>query len=95
MVEKGIRGEICHAIYRYMKANNEYMKDYEKKSSYLKYWDVSNLHGNEKFIKSYNGESDEGYSLEVDVQYPDKLNNLHNNLPFFLEKIKIEKVEKF
>ena len=26
MVEKGIRGEICHAIYRYAKANNKYIK---------------------------------------------------------------------
>ena len=26
MVEKGIRGGICHAIHRYAKANNEYVK---------------------------------------------------------------------
>ena len=26
MVEKGIRGGICHAIHRYSKANNEYLK---------------------------------------------------------------------
>ena len=31
MVEKCIRGGICHSIYRYAKANNAYMKDYEKK----------------------------------------------------------------
>ena len=47
MVEKGIRGGICHAINRYAKANNKYMKDYDKKkeSSYLKYWHVSNFYG--------------------------------------------------
>ena len=46
MVEKGIRGRICHATYRYTIANNEYMKDYEKnkESSYLEYWDVNNLY---------------------------------------------------
>ena len=27
MVEKGIRGEICHAIHRYAKANNKFMKN--------------------------------------------------------------------
>ena len=31
MVEKGIRGGICHAIHRYVKANNKCMKDYDKK----------------------------------------------------------------
>ena len=30
MVEKGIRGGICHAIHSYVKANNEYMKNYDK-----------------------------------------------------------------
>ena len=33
------------------------------------------------FIKSYNGESNEGYFLEVDLQYPEKLHNLYNDLP--------------
>ena len=47
MVEKGMRQGKCHSIYRYAKANNKYMKDYDKKkkSSYLHYWDVSNLYG--------------------------------------------------
>ena len=30
MVEKGIRGGICHAIHRYAKTNNKYMKNYNK-----------------------------------------------------------------
>ena len=39
MVEKVIRGGICHSIYRYEKANNKYMKDYDKNkgSSYIQY----------------------------------------------------------
>ena len=30
MVEKVIRRGICHAIHRYAKANNKYIKDYDK-----------------------------------------------------------------
>ena len=47
MVEKGVRGGKCHSICRYAKANNKYMKDYDKnkKLSYLQYWDVNNLYG--------------------------------------------------
>ena len=50
MVEKGIRVGICHAIHQYAKANNKYMKDYDKtkESSYLRYWDVNKLCGSAK-----------------------------------------------
>ena len=48
----------------------------------------------EEFIKYYNEESDEGYFLKVDVQYLVKLHELHNDLIFLPERIKIEKVEK-
>ena len=46
MVEKRIRGKICHEILQYVKENNKYMKDYDKtkESSYLMYWDKNNLH---------------------------------------------------
>ena len=117
IVEKGIRRGICHSIYRYAKANNKYMKDYDKnkESSYLQYLNVNNLYGwimsqklpvnnfermkdtvqfNEGFIKNYNEESNEGYFLEVDVQYTEKLQELHNDLPFLSERIKIGNVEK-
>ena len=45
------------------------------------------------FIENYNGDSDEGHFLEVDVQYPKNLKNLYNDLPFSPEKMKTEKVE--
>ena len=51
IVEKGIRGGICHAVHQYAKANNKYTKEYDenKESSYLKYWDVNNLYGCTKY----------------------------------------------
>ena len=47
MVDKEIRGGICHAIPRNAKANSKYVKNYDKniESSYLMYLDANNLHG--------------------------------------------------
>ena len=85
--------------------------DKNKESSYLKYWDVNILYGwaifcmvdfksveetfefNEDFIKGYNGESE--FFLEVDVQYPENVRNLRNDLPVLPESMEIRKVEKF
>ena len=46
-VEKGISGGICHAIYRYAKANNKYMKNYNKykEELFFQYLDANNLYG--------------------------------------------------
>ena len=118
MIEEGIRGGICHAVHRYAKANNKYMKNYDKskESSYIQYLDANNLYGvamsaklpingfkwvndisgiNKKFVKSYNKKnSDKGYILEVDVDYPSKLHKLHSDMPFLPERMKIEKTQK-
>ena len=47
MVEKGIRGGICHTIYRYAKASNKYMKNYnkDKEESFIQYLDANILYG--------------------------------------------------
>ena len=45
-------------------------------------------------MKNYNEETDEWYFLEVDDRYLEKLHELHNDLPFLLEILKIEKFEK-
>ena len=57
-------------------------------------WIENILQFNKDVIENYNEDSDEGYFLEVNVQYPENLHNLHNDLPFLPERMKIEKMEK-
>ena len=47
MVEKGNRDGICHAIHKYGKTNNKYIKNYDKnkESSFLDYLDANKLYG--------------------------------------------------
>ena len=118
MIEEGIRDGMCHAVHRYAKANNKYMKSYDenKESSYFQYLDPNSLYGaamseklpingfkwvndisgiNEKFEKSYDKKnSDKGYILEVDVDYPSKLHRLHSDMPFLPERMKIGNTQK-
>ena len=44
-------------------------------------------------MQNCNEEKDEGYFLEVDIQYPEKLHELHNQFPFLPERMEIEKIE--
>ena len=48
----------------------------------------------EDFIKNYAEDSDKGYILQVDVEYPKNLHDLHSDLPFLPERIKIDKCNK-
>ena len=48
---------------------------------------------NKDFIKNYNEKSNEGYFFEVYIQYLEKLCELHNDLLFLTEWMKIGKVE--
>ena len=114
MVDEGIRGGICHAIHRYAKVNNRYIKNYDKnkESSCIQYDDANNLYEsamsqklpvdgfeleeniskfNEDFIKNFDEDSNKGYILTVDAEYPKNLHDLYSGLPFLPERIKINK----
>ena len=47
VVEKGIRGRICHVLHRHAKAHNKHMNNLDKNitSSYLMHLDANNLYG--------------------------------------------------
>ena len=118
MFEKGIRGGISIISNRYGKANNKYMKDYNKNkdSKYLMYLDANNLYGcamTEKlpthgFKWLTSGEMENLFNnqivqvwektpciLEVDLEYPEKLHDSHNDYPLCPERVECKnKVEK-
>ena len=54
--------------------------------------DVSKF--DEEFIKNYDEDSNKGYIFEVDIEYPKDLHDLHSNLPFLSERMKIKKCNK-
>ena len=79
----------------YLDANNLYRWEMSQKLPVNGFWSVNDVSRfNEDFIKNYNENSDVGYFLEVDVEYPKKLFSSHKELPFLPERRKLEKVEK-
>ena len=57
-------------------------------------WEDDISRFSERFTKSYNENSNEGYFLEVDVEYPKKIFGSLKDLPFLAGRKKIEQVEK-
>ena len=110
MVEKGIRGGVSMISNRYSKANNKYMDDKfnpSEPSKYIQYLDANNLYGAAMSMKlpthGFKWMNDKELLvwrkipciLEVDLEYPDKLHDLHNHYPLAPEKIKCKnEVEK-
>ena len=109
MFEKGIRGGISMISNRHGRANNKFMKekfDSSQPSKFVPYLDANNLYGwammkplpvgdfhwmtNEE-LKNWR---DYPCVLEVDLEYPEELHELHNDYPLAPERLKINKVEK-
>ena len=57
-------------------------------------WIKNILRFNENFIKNSDEDSDKRYICEVDVEHPKNLHDLHNDLPFLPERLKINKCKK-
>ena len=109
LFEKGIRGGISMISNRYGQANNKYMEekyDPSHPSKYLAYLDANNLYGwammkplpvgDFKWMEERELEHWEDYPciLEVDLDYPKDIHDLHNDYPLAPERLKIGGVEK-
>ena len=80
---------------QYLDANNLYGKAMTEKLPVRGFkWvnDISKI--DEDFVKDYNKNDNEGYILDVDVDYPSKLQNLHSDLPFLPERMIINNTKK-
>ena len=79
---------------QYLDANNLYGWAMSKKLPVNGFKWTDNDKRNEEFIKNYNENDKKGYIFEVDVKYPKKLHELHSDLPFLPERMKINKCKK-
>ena len=109
LFEKGIRGGVSIIPNRYGKANNKYMGDAfdpSAPSKFITYLDANNLYGcammkplpvgDFKWMEERELENWKNFPciLEVDLEYPWELHDLHNDYPLGPERLKINNVEK-
>ena len=74
-------------LYRWEMSQKLPVDGFKSKKEILKF--------NATFIKkNYNEDSYKGYILEADVKYPKRFYNLHCDLPFLLERMRIDKCNK-
>ena len=109
MVEKGIRGGVSVISNHKGKANNKYIGDRfddKEPSKYIAYLDANNLYGwamskplpthGFEWMKKSELETWELHSciLEVDLEYPRSLHDLHSDYPLAPERVEVNKVDK-
>ena len=88
MYEKEIREGMCQVTCKYAWAMSKKLPIDSFK------WVDDLTMFTEDFIKGYDEESDIGYLLLVDIEYPKTLRMLHSDLPFLHDRMKIKKNRK-
>ena len=101
MIENGIRGGISTVMKRHAESNHKYLSDYDKSkaSKFIEYLDANSLYGWAMSQKLRVGDfrwmdtNELGnwrsipFILEVDLEYPKELHDLHNEYPLAPEKM--------
>ena len=80
---------------QYLDSNNSYGKAMTEKLPERGFkWvsDISKI--DEDFVKDYNKNDNKCYILDVDIDYPSKLQNLHSDLPFLPGRMIINNTKK-
>ena len=109
MIEISIRGGIATISHRHAKANNEYMGaefDPTKESKFISYLDVNVVYSwamskllLTSGVKSMTDDDIDDWKhlsciLNVDLEYPEDLLNLHKYYPLASKRVKMRNVEK-
>ena len=101
MIENGIRGGISTVMKRHAESNHKYLSNYDKSkvSQFIEYLDANNLYGwamSQKLpVRDFRWMDTNELGnwrsipciLEVDLEYPKELHDLHNEYPLAPEKM--------